>query len=124
MLGQPFHLFDQPIGIESFDGLHNSSMESTSPPLQETSIGHLMGQSMLEGVFLLGKEPCLVEELGRLEVRETAMQRRLGQLGDGLQQRQGDLRPDDGSGLEEPFLLRWEPIDARGQHRLHRGWDL
>src|SRR6266850_7104765 len=99
-------------------------MELSTPPLQEAAVGYLVGEGVLEGVLVVGKEPCFVQEFGRLEVRETTMQRCLGQLGNGLQQRQGDLRTDDGGGLEEAFLLRWEPIHARGQYRLHRGWDM
>ena len=69
----------------------------------------------------LGEEARLVEELGRLEVRQAAVQRLLGQLGNGLQQRQGHLGANDGGGLQQALLLRRQPVDARRQHRLHRG---
>jgi hypothetical protein len=45
-----------------------------------------MSEGVLEGVFALGKEPRLVQKLGRLEVRQPAMQRVFGQLGNGLEQ--------------------------------------
>ena len=51
-----------------------------------------MGQGMLEGVGGLGEQARLVEELGGLEVRQAAVQACLGQLGNGLQEGQGDLR--------------------------------
>ncbi len=114
MLGEAFDLLGQPLPGERLQSLDNAGMEHPPPLLQEAPVGHLVGEGMLEGILVVGKEPCLVEELGRLEVHETAMERRLGQLGDGLQQRQGDFRPDDGGGLEEAFLLRWEPIHTRG----------
>ena len=60
-----------------------------------------MGEGVLEGVLALRKEPCLVQELGGLEVGETALQRRLGQLGDGLQQGDGDVLADHRGGLQE-----------------------
>src|SRR5262249_46044923 len=73
-----------------------------------------------ESVLAVGKEPRLVEELGGLEVCEATMQIRFGQLGDGLQEGEGHFGPDDRGGLEEAFLLGWQPVDARRQHRLHR----
>jgi hypothetical protein len=72
---------------------------------QQRLIGHLLGQGVLEGVGALREEARLVEELGGLEVRQTAMQRRLGQLGNGLQQGQGHLGANDRSGLQELLLL-------------------
>ena len=79
---------------------------------------------MLEGVGALGKQAGLVQELGRLEVREAATERRLGQLGNGLQQRQGDLGAIDRSRLEQTLLLGRQPIDAGRQDRLYGGWHL
>ena len=32
-----------------------------------------------------------------------------------------DISADDGSGLEHALLLGWKSVDARRQHRLHRG---
>ena len=58
-------------------------MQHPPPLLQETAVGHLVRQGVLEGVLALGEEARLVEELGRLEVRQAAMERLLGQLGDG-----------------------------------------
>jgi hypothetical protein len=40
---------------------------------------------MLEGVFLLGEQTRLIQELRRLEMRQAAVQRRLGNFGHGLQ---------------------------------------
>jgi hypothetical protein len=41
------------------------------PPslLEETAIGHLVGEGVFEGILPLGEEACLVEELGPLELR-------------------------------------------------------
>jgi hypothetical protein len=55
-----------------------------SPLLQETAVGHLMGEGVLEGVFALREEAGFVEELGGLQVAETAAQFLLGQLHNGL----------------------------------------
>jgi hypothetical protein len=37
---------------------------------------------------------------------------------------QGTSVPMTAGGLEQAFVLRWQPIDARRQQRLHRGRDL
>ena len=63
------------------------------PLLEQAPVGHLMGERVLEGVFELGEQARLVEELGRLQVREAAMERGLGQLGNGLQQGKGTSVP-------------------------------
>ena len=99
-------------------------MQRPPPLLEQAAVGHLVRQGVLEGVVLLGEEPRLVEELGRLQVRQTAVQRRLGQLGNGLQQGQRHLRADDRGRLQEPLLLGRQAVDARRQHRLHRGGHL
>ena len=53
MLGQPFSLLGQAVWIECFEGLNDPGMEYTPPLLEETPIGDLVGQGMLEGVFVL-----------------------------------------------------------------------
>ena len=70
---------------------------------------------------MLREEARLVEELGGLQMGEAQAERLLRHLGHGLEERQGHLGADDGGGLQELFLLRRQPVDARRQHRLHRG---
>jgi hypothetical protein len=93
------------------------------PPslLEQRLVGHLLGEGMLEGVLVLREEACLVEELGGLQMCETQAQRRLRHLGNGLEKHQGHLCANDSRGLEQVFLLRRQPIEARRQHCLHRG---
>jgi hypothetical protein len=83
-----------------------------------------VGEGVLEGILTLWKEHRLVQELGGLEVRQAAMERRFGKVGDGLQQRPWHLGADDGGGLEEALVLGGQAIDTCGQHRLHRGGHL
>jgi hypothetical protein len=45
-----------------------------------------VGEGVLEGAFALGEEPRLVEKLGGLQVGKATLERRLGQLSNGLQQ--------------------------------------
>ena len=122
--GQGLDLIGQALGSETFEGRHDAGMEHAPPLLEHTAIGDLVRQGMLEGVLVLREESRLVEELGRLEVRESAMQCRLGHLGNRLQQGQRDLRTNDGGGLEEALRLGGQAVNACCQHRLHRGWHL
>jgi hypothetical protein len=51
-------------------------MRACSPPpplLEETAVGHLVGEGVLESVLPLGEQARLVEELGPLELRQAAM---------------------------------------------------
>ena len=107
MVRQAFDLLGYPVSGECLKGLDDAGMQHPPPLLQQAAVGNLMGQGVLEGVLALGKEPRLVEKLGRLEVRQAAMQRVLGQLGNGLEQGEGHLGANDGGGLEEALFLCW-----------------
>jgi hypothetical protein len=63
---QAFDLLGHPVPGERFDGFNDAGMERAPPPLEQTAVGHFMGQGMLEGVFAVRKEPRLVQELRRL----------------------------------------------------------
>ena len=121
MVGQPFDLLGHPVPSERLQGLDDAGMERPPPLLEQAAVGHLVREGVLEGVFELGKEARLVEELGRLQVRQAAVERLLGHVGNGLEQGQGYLCADDGRGLQQALLLGRQPVDAGRQHRLHRG---
>ena len=59
------------------------------------------GESVLEGVCAIRKEPGLVQELSRLEVGEISLQGRLGQPGNGLQEGGSDVFAKHCGGLQE-----------------------
>jgi len=59
---------------------------------------------VLEGIGALGKQAGLVEKLRCLELCQTAVQRLVGRVGDGLQQRPGHLDADDRRGLQQAFV--------------------
>ena len=124
MVRQAFDLLGHPVGRERLKGLDQARVQHPPPLQQEAVVGHLVRQGMLEGVVRLGEQAGLIQELRRLQVRQAAVQRRLGQLRNGLEQRQGHLGANDGSRLQEPLLLRRQPVDACRQHGLHRGWHL
>ena len=77
MVGQAFDLLGHPVPSERLQRLDDAGMQRPPPLLEETAVGHLMGQGVLEGVLAFGEEARLVEKLGRLEVRQAAVQRRL-----------------------------------------------
>ena len=87
MVRQALDLFGQPVRGERFEGLDDAGMQQAPSLLEQTAVGHLVRQGVLEGVRLVRKQACLVEELGRLQVRQAPMDLRLRHLGDGLQQR-------------------------------------
>ena len=62
-----------------------SGYGDNSPP--KTAVGDLVRQGVLAGVDVLRKEVRFVQEFGRLETRQVAIQRLLRQIGNGLQQR-------------------------------------
>src|SRR6266571_1253995 len=92
---RPRSRFGQAVRSETFEGFHNANVEYAPSLLEQAVVGDLMGEGVLEGIGMVGEEPRLVQELGGLEVRQGAVDRRLGQLSNGLQQGQGHLVAND-----------------------------
>jgi hypothetical protein len=67
----------QPVGRQRLQGRHYAGVQYPPPLLEEATVGHLVGEGVLEGVLPLGEQACLIEELGPLELRQTAVQRLL-----------------------------------------------
>ena len=125
MVGQAFDLLGHAVSGERLQGLDNAGMQHPASPLQQqTAVGHLVRQGMLEGVLGLGEQAGLIQELCRLEVRQAAVEHGLGHVRNGLEQGEGHVRANHGGGLEQAFLLRRQPVEARRQHGLHRRRDL
>ena len=124
MVRQPFDLLGHPLPSERLKSLDNTRVQYPPPLLEQTTVGHLVGQGVLESKVALGEQPGLVEELGGLQVGQPAVQGLFWQLRNGLEQGKGHLRPNDGGRLEEAFLFQWQPVNARRQYRLHGGWHL
>src|SRR5215470_1395569 len=124
MVRQALDLLGYAVSNERFESLHDAGVEHTPPLLEHPPIGYLMRQGMFEGVGMFREEMRLIEELGRLKMCEAAVQRGLGDIRNGLEQRQGYLGANDRSSLEQSLLLWRQAVDARCQHRLHRRWHL
>jgi hypothetical protein len=89
------------IPSESLYGLDNTCVQHPPPLLEQAAVGHLVRQGVLESVDPLGHQGYLVEQLGGLEVCQAPLERVLGHVRHGPQQRDGDLLANHGSRLEE-----------------------
>ena len=67
MVGEALDVFGTAIGVEMLDGVGDSRVQDPPPFLEETGIGDVVGERVLEGVFEIGEEARFVDELGRLE---------------------------------------------------------
>src|SRR5215467_15582782 len=104
-----------------FQRYENSFVQQTASIAKHVGIGDLVRERVLERVFLLRKDPRLVNELARLQSCESFARCRIGRLGDVRQQRSRKLLPDHGRRLKQPLVVRVQPVDATGEEGL-RGW--
>ena len=79
-----------------------------------------MGQRVLEGVLDVADRGLLVDELAELEFGQHRFQLRSRLRGHFTDQTEFELSADHGERLEQVFLIRRQPVDARGENRLHR----
>src|SRR5262247_4004201 len=121
---QAFDVLREPLRVQRLDRLDDASVQSSPPVLEDAPVGHLVRERMLEGVFKVREDARLVEELGRLEVTQSPTQVVLGRVGNGLQQREGHILPNDRGGLEQTLLLGRQAIDAGSEDGLRRRRDL
>ena len=54
MVGQAVDLLVLPVAGQRFERLHNLGMQGSAPPREQTAVGHLVGEGMLEGVDCSG----------------------------------------------------------------------
>jgi hypothetical protein len=121
MVRQPLDVLGQPVRIGAFDGADDASVQGLAPVLEQGAVCDFMGEGVLERVLEVREAAGLVEELGGLERFESAAERLVRDFGDRLEQREWDVRADDGGDLEETLVLGRQPVDARRQNRLDRG---
>jgi hypothetical protein len=72
MVRQAFDLLGPPLGRQRLKGLDNAPVQYPPPLQQETVVGDLVCQGMLESVFWLREQAGLIQELRRLQVRQAA----------------------------------------------------
>ena len=84
-------------------------------------VGDLLCERVLEGVFGVGVERLLVEKFSRHQRTQRRLELIVLEPDDALEHGVGELATEHRSGLEDGLLPLWQPVDARGEHRLHRG---
>ena len=119
VVGEPLRLLGDALGREPLDGLGDPGVERALPVVEQPLVGYLVGQGVLERVLEVREEPGLVEELRGLEPGQRGADLRLRRVGDGQEQREGDVLPDDRGRLEQPLDLGLEAVDARGENGLY-----
>ena len=119
-MGQAFDLLGDPISGAGFEGLDDPRMQGAPPLREETAVGHFVGEGVLEGVLALGNEPCLVQELGGLEVGEphAAVPPRAARRWPGVGRRRIPCRSPRPL-CNELFLVHRQAVHAGRQHRLN-----
>jgi len=70
--GEPFDVLCAPVRVETLDGFDDASVEEAAAVVEHSPIRDLVRQRVLERVFGLREELCLVDELRGLEVIESA----------------------------------------------------
>jgi hypothetical protein len=78
VVGQPLHVLGQAVGVQCLDGLHNLPMYGTPPLVEQAAVGDLVRERVLEGVFEIGEQRRLVQELRGLQPPQPLPQRVLG----------------------------------------------
>jgi hypothetical protein len=91
MVRQALDLLSHPLPSEGLERHDDAHMERPPLLLEQRLVGHLLGEGVLEGVFDVGGESRLVEELGGLQMDEAQAERLLRRFGNGLEERQGHL---------------------------------
>jgi hypothetical protein len=85
-MGEQFDLLAETIRVEGFDCVNEPRVEMAPALVQQSAIRDLVRERVLERVLQIGKQPRLVDELGSLQVVESATKRLIRQLGDRLKQ--------------------------------------
>src|SRR5207253_11442385 len=62
MVGETIDVLGQAVGIQLFDRHHNPSVEGPATVLEDTRVGDLVAQGVLERIFQLGDESRLIQK--------------------------------------------------------------
>src|SRR6266700_4619624 len=123
-MGESLDLLPQSVALESLDLRDNPRVDGAPAIGEETAVRHLLCQRVLEGVLRIGKQACRIQKLRGLQKRELSAHALLGFIGDGLEQNERDVLPDDRGRLQQLLLRGWEPVNPGGQERLDRARNL
>ena len=88
-------------------------------------ISDFVREGVLESVFEIGKHADLVKKLRRLQLTEFASEILLPiDPAMAWSKSKREILADDRCRLKQLFRFEGEPVDAGGEHRLHRGGNL
>src|SRR5215467_5955368 len=118
MVGQLIDVVLQPVSIERLDGGDDVGVKSAPLLLNESPIGNVVGERMLEYVHQAGEQLCLVEKLCDLEMSEAAPELFFGELHNRLKQQKRHIHADYGSRLQQPLVLGRKSVNAGGEDCL------
>ena len=124
VVGQALDVLDEPVGIAPLDRLHDLAVQPSTALLEQAAVGDVVRQSMLERVLDVREHARFVEKLGGLEPPDRGVELGLALPGDRLEQPERNVLPDDRRRLEDSPVRGRQPVDAGGQHGLHRRRDL
>jgi hypothetical protein len=130
VIGQQRGALVELVGMALLGGTRHRGVHLRPARAELRAVGNLLRQRMLEGVLDLRIERRLVDELasaqgierrGEPGGRERAALIRRHHRGENGP---GKLFADHRRGLQRALLVIAETVDARGEHRLHRGRNL
>ena len=124
MMGEPFDVLAEPVGIKLFYGIHDLRMDVAAAFVKHPVIGDVVGESVLEGVSQVGEDLCCVKKLSGLKIVEKAVKRFLRMPANSMQQSEWDVLSDDRRLFQQAFLDDGQGVDTGSQHRAHSGRDL
>jgi hypothetical protein len=77
-MSQPLDVLLKAISVSSLNSVHDASVQRPPPLVEEAAVGHLVGERVLESVLEIGEQRRLVQQLRRLQARQSVAQRGLG----------------------------------------------
>ena len=116
MVGQDSCLLCHPLALQGFDGLANSPVQGASTLPQETLVGDILDQGVLELVCSTGRQPALIQQLRVDQLSQLMLQGRVIECRELLHQRVGKLPPDHRPELRQAFGAS-QPMQAALGHR-------
>jgi hypothetical protein len=99
VMGKPLDVLAEAIPVERLDRADDLRVKLAPTLLQQAPVRDLVRERVLEFVLEIGIEPGLVEELGGVQVVETASKRLVREVGDRLEQSERQVLADDGGDL-------------------------
>ncbi len=119
VMGEPGSQLAEALGVQALERLARPAMELAAARGEQRGLGDLLRERVLEGVDDLLARRALEEELQARELAEMGLDRARA-VPDRGEKGRGELPAQDRRGLKDALGLLVEPVDARGEHAMHR----